>query len=210
MYHIKNDQRSIQSSERIYRSLLKISLEKDFNAISIKEIVTEAEVARATFYRNFDYIEDILKYQVDQKFKELHQFLITYYQNDPDFAYSFFIVPFMKFWHLDTTLIELLIRVKKISILRDAFNELLIQEIKNYHQGEDIDISHYNYLLAARSGIAINILVHWVKTGKKESADEVVQLFYEQFGSPMNQSMFGKKTNVMNAEEHAKIGFTNK
>ena len=66
MYHIKNDQRAIRSSQMMYVGLARLMREKPFNAITVTDLVATAQVGRTTFYRNFDEIEDILRMRCDQ------------------------------------------------------------------------------------------------------------------------------------------------
>ena len=60
MYRIKQDQRTIRSSQLIYRALAQLMREKSFAKISVTNIVEKAQVGRTTFYRIFDEIEDVL------------------------------------------------------------------------------------------------------------------------------------------------------
>lgn len=191
MYHIKNDKRSIQSSERIYKALAVCMSSMEFNDISVKELIVEAELARATFYRNFDRLEDVLQLETDRRFDELYEYLKIYYRSEPEFYKSFFIVPFLKFWYEDSKIIELLIKANQQNILKNSFVKLLIKGITDFHKGE-VDIENFNYFLAMRSGIAINVLVEWVVNGKKEKPDEVTDILFGQMDSSMNREMFRK------------------
>jgi AcrR family transcriptional regulator len=51
---------SVQSKEWIMTSLLELLSEKPYSKITITEITSAAQLARRTFYRNFDSKEDIL------------------------------------------------------------------------------------------------------------------------------------------------------
>ena len=71
MYHIKNDQRAIRSSQLLYEALANLMREKSFDTITVTDLVETAQVGRTTFYRNFDSIEDILHMRCDQVFDEM-------------------------------------------------------------------------------------------------------------------------------------------
>ncbi|CEN21131.1 AcrR family transcriptional regulator [[Clostridium] sordellii] len=73
MYCIKNDMRSIKSAELIYLGLKKCLKEKPFEKITITDIQNASTVGRATFYRNFDSIEDVLYWKCSQKFSEVFE-----------------------------------------------------------------------------------------------------------------------------------------
>ncbi len=192
MYRIKDDKRSIESATRLYNALCQLMAEKAFEQITVTELTGAAQVARATFYRNFDHIEDILHYEIDLKFKGLKTFLNRYYASKPDYVMQFFIVPFLTYWEEDSRIIELLIVSDKIHILKDAFVTLLRSGIEAYYSEGGVDIDHYNYFLAMRSGIAVNILVQWVNNGKRESPTEIIDILFKQIDGTMNYKMFAK------------------
>ena len=54
MFHIKNDERFLHSSELLYRGLVALMKEKPFEKISYQELSKVSTVSRATIYRNFD------------------------------------------------------------------------------------------------------------------------------------------------------------
>jgi AcrR family transcriptional regulator len=166
--------------------------EKNFQDITVKEVVERAEVARATFYRNFDRLEDVLRYELDTKFSELYDYLKEYYKSEPDYFKSFFIVPFLKFWYADSAIVELLIMARQRKVLSEAFVSLLERGISEYYGDGEIEIDHFNYFLAFRSGIAINVLVEWIRTGKKETPEEVIKILSEQVSSSMHMGLFSK------------------
>lgn len=69
MYHIKKDKRAYKSAELICCGLAKCLESKPFKEISITDICDSIGVARSTFYRLFDTVDDILLYQYDGLFE---------------------------------------------------------------------------------------------------------------------------------------------
>ncbi|WPQ68875.1 TetR/AcrR family transcriptional regulator [Weissella paramesenteroides] len=55
----------------LVEALFRLMSQKDFSDITITELIRDAKVARATFYRNFYTKEDIVKYFLDLLQKEL-------------------------------------------------------------------------------------------------------------------------------------------
>lgn len=202
MYHIKKDKRSLRSCERIYLALITCMKENAYDDITIKDLAEQAHVARATFYRNFDTLDDVLSYEVDRKFDELFYYLYSYYHEEPDFFLSFFITPFLKFWEQDATIIKLLLESGQLGLLRQAFDRLLLRGIDKLdpHQSvtkgltiQDLKVSSdINYFLALRSGIAINLLTQWVKDGQSKSAEDVTHTMITLMSSDLNANLFGR------------------
>lgn len=70
MYHIKNDKRAYKSAILISESLADMLKEKKYDEISITDVCVARGVARTTFYRLFDTLDDVLIYQFDTLFEE--------------------------------------------------------------------------------------------------------------------------------------------
>lgn len=71
MYHISNDKRAKKSAELIWEGVEKCLQEKSLNKLRIIDIYEKSYVSRATFYRLFDNVEDVLVYKCDQIYDEL-------------------------------------------------------------------------------------------------------------------------------------------
>lgn len=67
---MSNQGRNAYVIEHITEALLKLLAEKPMSDISISELCQCAQIGRASFYRNFDRKEDILKLYVSQIFAE--------------------------------------------------------------------------------------------------------------------------------------------
>ena len=65
MYHIAKDLRAKKSAELIIKGLYKSLEEKPLKEIKVSDISRNSYVSRATFYRLFDSIHDVLAYQCD-------------------------------------------------------------------------------------------------------------------------------------------------
>lgn len=67
---MSNEGRNAYVIEHITGALLELLLEKGIEEISISELCNRAEIGRASFYRNFDSKEDILRAYILRLFKE--------------------------------------------------------------------------------------------------------------------------------------------
>ena len=75
--NVKTDPR-IRRTRRILReALVSLILEKDYSAISIKEITERAEVAYITFFRHYNGIDELLMEVLDEGLAELLRHIET-------------------------------------------------------------------------------------------------------------------------------------
>lgn len=70
MYHISNDKRAHRSAALICQGLAEKLQKKPYPEISITDVCAPGGVARTTFYRLFDTLDDVLLYQFDVLFEE--------------------------------------------------------------------------------------------------------------------------------------------
>lgn len=173
MYHIKKDKRAIRSSNLIFDALDLLMAQKNFQDITVSELVDQAQVGRATFYRNFDNIEDVLRFKCDQTFDDLFNFFVEYGRNNPSGDKFPFLKLILQYFDFDSRIIELLIQANKTFLLQNAFKKQLSPLISNPANIVDIPAIYQEYLKEIYSSTATNILLHWIKTGKKESPEEL-------------------------------------
>jgi AcrR family transcriptional regulator len=173
MYHIKNDQRSIRSSEMLYAGLAKLMREKEFVDITVTDLVEAANVGRTTFYRNFDEIEDILHLRNDQVFEGLRKYVGEYRERNRSGARSELLKPMLRYFYLNSEIIELLMKANRIDIFQDSFRKLLEPFKPLLRSIHDVEEVYIEYLIAINKGVLTNILTYWIKSGKAQAPDDL-------------------------------------
>ena len=173
MYHIKEDKRSQQSSSLIFSAFQSLLREKNYSDIKITEVIERAQISRATFYRNYDTLEDILRYECDQKFIALKEYISGYYLNHNSERNTHpldLLKPFLRFWYLDSGIIELLIRINNKEILYSNISELVRKLIDRVKSNPAKD-PFYEYSLTIRSNVIMGILEVWISNDKNMAPD---------------------------------------
>lgn len=173
MYHIKNDQRSIRSSEMLYTGLAKLMKEKEFIDITVTDLVEAANVGRTTFYRNFDEIEDILHLRNDQVFEGLRKYVGEYRERNRSGARSELLKPILRYFYLNSEIIELLTKAYRIDIFQDSFSKLLEPFKPLLRSIHDVEEVYIDYLIAINTGVITNILTYWIQSEKAQAPDDL-------------------------------------
>lgn len=179
MYRIRQDQRTLRSSQMIYQALATLIREKPFNKISITNIVKEAQVGRTTFYRCFDSIEDILYMRCDEVFDELIAYVIRFRMGEGSHDKGPQIKPMLRYFYLNSDIIELLLAAKRLDILQDSFRERSKAMQMAAAQQLNIEDKYVAYGVEIRMGVTLAIVAHWVRTGKQEAPDELADKLHE-------------------------------
>lgn len=74
MYHIKQDKRSLSTAQTIENGIYECLKNKPLQEVTISDIHHVTGISRATFYRLFDTIEDVLLYMCDQYIEEVRTY----------------------------------------------------------------------------------------------------------------------------------------
>lgn len=176
MYHISNDKRSAQSADLIYKGLLECMKKKPFDTITISDLQRASSVARTTFYRSFDTISDVLYWKCDTYFYEvLNTYTPNGFKGEDDLARHYF-----RYWMVHSDILELLIKINRQDIIYACHmkNAELLQQ--RFGAVPGLAMNHANYFIATRTGFTISILTEWLKCGRKESTDEIIDIIQEQ------------------------------
>ena len=171
MYHLKKDQRAERSAELLFNGLTKELKNKPLNKLNVCDVTRASTVSRATFYRNFDQLVDLLQWKCDLLFqKAIQGYLKT---NDDNLLHYMF-----TFWINNSTLLEILIKENRTDIIYDSFmnnsKPILAQLEKKY------SLSDPDYFMAIRVGVLVGIFETWIQKGKKETAEQLVAILEKQ------------------------------
>ena len=168
-YGVKN--RNKKSIERISNAMLEILKEKEFDSISITEICNKAEVARKTFYRNFNNKEDVIKTSIDLKLSEFTSTgILTEGVNPLELSECY-----IQFWYDRKDFLKLLLERNLFSILNYKY-DIYMQDLRRLMKGDEEETPEIEYFLKFISGGFWNVLQTWVRKDFKETPKELAKL----------------------------------
>ena len=188
MFHIKNDERFSHSSNLLYQSLIKLMQEKDFDKITVSELSKISTVSRATIYRNFDSITDILYWKCSTQFESiLKAYVLAPIHTGKK---EEFLIHVFRSWNQDMTILEELIRIGRIDILYRCFKENS-PIIMNY-MSKEVSLSgrELEYFLSIRIGVFTAVIDTWISRKKADTAEEIVDILISQLEAAQHGSIY--------------------
>ncbi len=162
MYHIPQDKRARTSALKIYKSLRRLLFVKPLNEISVTDIKNECGVSRATFYRLFDNLSDVLEMQ-------LEIFMEEYKQEIP--RHKDRLLYFFEFFDHHTYLIATL-ATQNDSVIRAVMNRVF----HNATESGAFSSPDTDYGLNLRISMMTSLLCRWVLRQKKESPLQMAEI----------------------------------
>ena len=171
MYHISNDIRSKKSAELIWQGMEKCLLEKNLDKVRITDIYQKSYVSRATFYRLFDSIQDVIAYECDCIYLQLAENIQAAHFRSRQEIFLFLIEEWLK----QEVLIKTLVENNMISIIYDTHmkNHSLLKQLFL----EDISLSdrESDYLVSILANIIPAAVNTWYLHGQTETPKEIYQ-----------------------------------
>ncbi|MBQ7858700.1 MAG: TetR/AcrR family transcriptional regulator [Faecalibacterium sp.] len=185
MYHIKPDKRSAASADRIAQGLLTCLNTMPLKTITVSDLHRATGLSRATFYRLFDTIEDVLQYHFDCT-------LVDFARRSSR--------------ELPNGILALLKETVVLSMENHAFLKILVDNGRfdlvhryieqSFHLSgveEKLQLNRWqpverDYILAQFSMSIVAVLVAWERNGRSHSAAQVVEYLqhYAQIVEKLN------------------------
>lgn len=157
--------RSNYTKKRLVESLLKLMKKgKNFDDISIQDIVEEGGFSRMAYYRNFKSKADILRYHFDIITEDFIKETNTDFYKMPFDHYLNSV-----FTHLfnNRDLSRILLATHMFDYVKEQFD---LKLIKTAHNDEE----KYRFVFFA--GGLFNVYYHWLLSGSKETPEEMAKI----------------------------------
>ena len=165
---MSNEGRNRYVTEHITKSLLTLLEDKAMEDISISEFCRSAGIGRASFYRNYDSKEDILRAYVNQLFNGWRR----EWEQNHNLPLSAAIGMVFEHFERNSAFYRLLNERQLVYLLEDVILDMM--EFKpDLPKGEAYAKAFAAYSLYGWIEV-------WFQRGMKESAEEMKQLFQNQ------------------------------
>lgn len=154
-----------------------VLMEQDkFDDITVTQITQEADIARRTFYLNFNSKYEVLECYIKLLYKEYLQIVL----DNEDRSFEHDVIRFFKFWKNHSEVLYLLQKNDRFTILLSEFEEILTNTEYfdfSFWLNKGINKDKRDYIASILSAILWRVLERWVKNDMKESVEELVETF---------------------------------
>jgi len=184
LYRNSSDRRVRQSADRLFDAICQLLTSKPFSEIGIKEVSELADIGRATFYRNFDYVDDVLKLKLDEQFDELKTIVEPEFDKGP-----INLTPFFEYWVGHAQVLLALYQADRWDIFSTRFvsaSNLKLLELSVMVGLTDTEIE---YLQNTLKGMFSSILQTWIDRGRQETATQLTAIFEIPFKVYVHQQL---------------------
>ena len=171
MYHISGDKRSKKSAELIWKGMEECLKEKSFDKLRITDINQKSYVSRATFYRLFDSLQDVLAYECDYIYTQLADNMNKSFFNSKQEFFLYLI----EAWIKQEVLIKTLAENNMVSIIYNTHMKNSEWMKKIFLKDMTLSEKEADYLVSILSNIIPAAVNTWYLHGKKETPEQIYQ-----------------------------------
>ena len=163
----KNEGYSVK--QEIKNAVLALMAEKLYMDITVTDIVTRAGVARASFYRNFNSINDVIEAISDELSEELLEDLSLVLHCGDERRWREFL--FNHFYRIARRQKQMKsIRFENISVIFTRTEDRIQQSASQSCE----DTIQDKYLVVGKMGLINSVTKKWVDTGMQETPEEMI------------------------------------
>ena len=170
MYHIKSDRRSCHTAEEISQGLLECLKDQPLNSITITDIHRRTGISRATFYRLFDTVEDVLDWLCAQPPREEEQLLPVMEQGSPAKVFTRMLELGLENHDLLKALVD---NGRYDLVYRYAEQRFRLMNSLYPQSLPQLEETEYDYTVSAMAMNMVSTLVTWVRRGRVDPPEEV-------------------------------------
>lgn len=158
-----------QVKDRLFYALIDFSGKKDWSRVTVTELIEASGVARASFYRNFRSVEEIIDYGIERMALQYHDGMPASgnaFRSRDTMIYKF------RFYQEHADLVLAFHHAKVAATLLDIITDC---EIDTYGDMPAASISRYELYYFA--GAFYNMMLTWLEEGMKETPEAMADEF---------------------------------
>lgn len=155
--------------DRLFSALIAFAGNKDWSQLTVTELIGQAGVARASFYRNFKSVEELIDYGIQQMAQRYHEGMPS---PSEDFHSREMMLYKFRFYKEHAGLVLAFHHARLATTLLDIITDC---EIEAYGDMPASSIAKYE--LYYYSGAFYHMMLCWMEGGMKESPEDMAEEF---------------------------------
>ncbi|MDO5378408.1 MAG: TetR/AcrR family transcriptional regulator [Clostridia bacterium] len=173
MFHIKDDKRTQRSAALVMKGLARCLQSKPFCDITVSDLWRESGVSRATFYRLFDNVADVVAYQCEVLAAQIEE---RYRESGSRGAEGF--LPFsIAFWLENHAVLEAVFASGRTDLLQAALQAHSAYLLEAFAL-PSLSEAEWEYGGAALTTMLGSLLMVWVRREKRETAPQLCSIYH--------------------------------
>jgi len=177
------DERYSTAEEAIIDAFFLLINDKDYDKITVSDIVKKSGVVRSTFYNHYESVIDLVNAVEDKTIDDIFKLMESFHpQNDKDLCKSYFLA--ICNYTKENPFLSKLVRSPRgdsfMGKAMDMFHRY-VSEIENNGNAAPKSREHFTYMIAGTIGFTLGVLHKWTAENFKSPAENVADVLAEAF-----------------------------
>lgn len=177
------DERYTTSEEAIIDSFFILSSEKEFEKITVSDVVKKSGVVRSTFYNHYENVPALLSAAEDKTLEDIFQLMESFHpKDDHQLCHSYFLA-ICNYTRENQFLASVLHSPRGDSFLEKAMM-MFHKYVSNISQSGAMNMRNkqqFSYLIAATIGSTLGVLHKWTAEDCETPAEEIADILTTVF-----------------------------
>ncbi len=177
------DGRYSTAEEAIMDSFFLLINEKDYDKITVSDVVKKSGIVRSTFYNHYENVMELVNAAEDKTIDDIFSLMESFHpRNDHELCKSYFLA--ICNYTKDNPFLSNLFKSPR----GDSFLEKAMTMFHRYvsETGKDGDVipksrEHFTFLIAGTIGFTVGVLHKWSAENFESSAEDVADVLAEAF-----------------------------
>lgn len=194
------DRRTLKTRQSIHEAMFSLMQEKQYNKITIQDIIDRANVGRSTFYSHFATKDELLLSSVEHLLEILNQYIKSYIEHDGDRPRLIPVVELFEHIQENSKIMKGLFKTEGASLFFEKAEAYWNNEIEQYLQsklpaGKEPKVP-ITILTNHISSTLINLLKWWVNSKVSYTPLQMDQYFQELINPCIDSVIYNKASAI--------------
>lgn len=184
----KNDLRSIRTEKQIKEALFELIHEKGFDKVTVRDLTNRADICRSTFYAHYEDKFDMIEKIEDEFLIDFQEIInkLEIVSNSPEKInvdnFRPIIVKIYKYIYENKEFFNLFLENYDTTSFLKKFYKVVASLFHENFFPSNLSIPN-NYALALLIGSHSSLINEWIRTGMKETPEEMAAILEKVFSS---------------------------
>ncbi|QFJ54888.1 TetR/AcrR family transcriptional regulator [Pseudobutyrivibrio xylanivorans] len=177
------DERYTTSEDAIIESFFLLSREKDFEKISVADVVKKSGIVRSTFYNHYENVPALIAAAEDRTIDDIFKLMESFHpKDDHQLCHSYFLA-ICNYTRENHFLASILHSPRGDSFLEKAMM-MFHRYVAEASEGGSVTIKNkqlFSYMIASTIGLTLGILHKWTAEHCETPAEEIADILTRIF-----------------------------
>ncbi|MCR4923722.1 MAG: TetR/AcrR family transcriptional regulator [Lachnospiraceae bacterium] len=179
----ESDDRYSTAEQAIIDSFFLLLKEKEYDKITVADIVKKSGIVRSTFYNHYENVPDLIDAIEDKTINDIFEMMESFKpKNDQDLCRSYFLA--ICNYTRENIFLSNLYKSPRADTFMLKMITMFHRYVSKTSRNGNISVGsreHFSYMIAGAIGSTIGVLHKWITENYKASAETVAQVLTQIF-----------------------------